>query len=81
MMSPETVQVYVVLQDGMIELPWTDEWGSGDFEPKDAVEQASQKLRAGEALYGRMIGDAGPSETWRWIAVEPRSIVLVFANA
>jgi len=81
--SPETINVYVVLNsEKMIETFWSNEWGSDDYEPRDAVEQVSQKVRAGEPIYGRLIdSESGPSETFRWFAVEPRSIEMVFANA
>ena len=79
----DRINVYVVLNSGkMIELPWSDEVGVEEFEPKDACEQAAQRLRAGEAVYGRLIDEDGNvSETFRFFSVEPRSIELVFANA
>ena len=76
------IEVYIVLTSGgMILTAWEDEFGHDYFEPKDAVEQCSQKVRAGEAVYGRSVGGEGPSETFRYFAVEPRSVEMVFANA
>jgi hypothetical protein len=76
------INVYVCLTSGkMIEVPWSDEWDSGEFSPQDAAEQCAQRVRAGGVVYGRLIGEDGPDETFRWIAVEPRSVEMVFANA
>jgi len=79
----DLINVYIVLNTGkMIEAPWSDEYESDSFEPVDACEQASQKVRAGTPIYGRLIGEDGKvSETFRYFAVEPRSVEMVFTNA